>query len=77
MPYSIDFHLVEAIERYAPLSLDNDDLLGRVKSDHPTASPRDIARAALYATTDPAPSSEAMTVRLYDFALTVRRLAYA
>jgi hypothetical protein len=75
MPYSIDSDLVEAVERHANLSLNHDALLGRVRTEYPAASLRDIARAALYATTDPAPANEAMTVRLYDFALTVRRMA--
>jgi hypothetical protein len=75
MPYSIDSRLVEAVERYVSLSLSHEALLGRVKAECPTASLWDIARAALYATTNPTPTHEAVTVRLYDFALTVRRMA--
>jgi hypothetical protein len=75
MPFSIDHRLVEAVEGYAASSLNHDALLGRVKAEHSEASLRDIVRAALYATTNPAPANEAMTVRLYDFAVTVRRMA--
>ena len=75
MPYSIDQHLVETIERYAGVGVTHDALLGRVRANHPAASLRDIARAALYAATNSTPADEAMTVRLYDFALAVRRLA--
>ena len=75
MPYSIDYDLVEAVERYVPMSLSHDALLGNVRDVCPAASLREIARAALYATTNPAPANEAMTVRLYDFALTMQRMA--
>ena len=75
MPYSIDQHLVETIEQFAGLNLTHDGLLGRVSAHHPAATLRDIARAALYAAINPNPADEAMTVRLYDFALAVRRLA--
>jgi hypothetical protein len=74
MPYTIDQQLVETIEQYASVGLTHDGLLGRVSAHHPAATLRDIARAALYAVTNPAPANEALTVRLYHFALAVRRL---
>jgi hypothetical protein len=75
MPYSIDQHLVETIEQYASVSLTHNGLLGRVSAHHPAATLRDIARAALYAATNPTPVNETMPLRLDDFALAVRRLA--
>ena len=75
MPYSIDQQLVDAIERYADAGVTHDALLGRVRANRPAASLRDIARAALYAATNPTPANAAMIVRLYAFALAVRRVA--
>jgi hypothetical protein len=74
MPYSIDQQLVEIIERHASVGLTHDALLVRVSTSSPDATLRDIARAAFYATTNPAPANEAITIRLYDFAIAVRRL---
>jgi hypothetical protein len=74
MPYSIDQQLVEIIERHASVGSTHDALLVRVSKSAPDATLRDIARAAFYAATNPAPANEAMTARLYDFAITVRRL---
>jgi hypothetical protein len=74
VPYSIDYRLVEILVRHV-MSLNHDALLGSVRAECPAASLRDIARAALYATTNPTPANAAMTVRLYDFAISVRRMA--
>jgi hypothetical protein len=55
--------------------IDDGTRVERVSASSPDATLRDIARAALYAATNPTPANEAITARLYDFAIAVRRLA--
>lgn len=72
-PSTIDMQLVEAIEHHADDAIADNALLGRVMAECPSASLRDISRAALYAATDATRQDVGLTVRLYNFAMTIRR----
>jgi hypothetical protein len=74
-PFTISNQLIRAIERYADPNISDEILLEKVRAECPTASLREISRAALYATTDPFLANEAIIIRLFRFATTVRRMA--
>jgi hypothetical protein len=49
-------------------------LLARVQSEYPLASWSEIARAALYLATDPAPANLDTVTRLYSCSVKLRRM---
>jgi hypothetical protein len=53
--------------------MDGGTLLAAVRSQHPTAEPREIARAALYVATDPDPPSVDVSATLFNSAMELRR----
>ncbi len=74
-PVTIDAHLVEAVERHASASIHDKALLQHVATECPSASLREISRAALYAATDTSRQDVRVAARLYYFAAKVRRAA--
>jgi hypothetical protein len=72
---TIDMLLVKAIEHHADFCIADNALLDHVVAECPSASLRDISRAALYAATDATRQNVQITVRLYNFALNIRTLA--
>jgi hypothetical protein len=74
-PSTIDPGLIAAVEQYAMASADDHELLAHVTLRCPTASPRDIARAALYAATNPEPHHPDLSARLFHFGMNLSRVA--
>ena len=74
-PFTIDIQLLEAIEHHADASIADSALLGQVMAECPSASLREISRAALYAATDASRLDVRVTERLYNFAMAIRRAA--
>jgi hypothetical protein len=74
-PLTVDLQLLEAIENHADATIADHVLPDRVMAKCPLASLRDISHAALYAATDATRQDARITVRLYNFAMNVRRLA--
>jgi hypothetical protein len=72
-PFTIDMQLIEAIERYADLAVGDPVLLGQVVAECPSASLREISRAALFAATDASRTDIRVTERLFNFAMAVRK----
>jgi hypothetical protein len=62
------------LRKLAATPLGNDEMLRRVRERHPRTSLRDIVQAAMFVVTDPKHSRSSLTTRLYDFALSVRRV---
>jgi hypothetical protein len=61
------------LRKLAATPLGNDEMLRRVRERHPRTSLRNIVQAAMFIVTDPKQTSSS-TTRLYDFALSVRRV---
>jgi hypothetical protein len=74
-PFTIDMQLIEAIEHHADASIGDSALLGQVMAECPSASLREISRAALYAATDATRPDVRVTERLYNFAMSILRAA--
>ena len=74
-PFTIDHHLIAALEHHAHTGVVDEALLASVQSACPLASPKDIARAALYIATAPAPAIPAMNLHLYSFSIKLRQMA--
>jgi hypothetical protein len=74
-PLTVDLQLLEAIEHYADATIADHVLLDCVMAERPSASLWDISHAALYAATDATRRDTRITVRLYNFAMNVRRSA--
>jgi len=74
-PYTIDTKLVDTIERHITASTNDRALLGCVREECPSASLREISRAALYAATDTSREDVRVAARLYYFAVKVRQAA--
>jgi hypothetical protein len=73
-PFTIDHDLIAALEHHVYTGVVDEVLLARVQSDCPLASSNEIARAALYLATDPAPANLATVTRLYNFSFNLRRM---
>jgi hypothetical protein len=74
-PFTISKHVIQAVERHAHPTIRDEDLLEKVSAECPSASLREISRAALYVTTDPFPPDETVTPRLFDFAMNLLKVA--
>jgi hypothetical protein len=74
-PTTISRDLIEAIETHITPTIGDKDLLTKLVSTSRSASKREIARAALYASTDAFRRDVMVTKRLFDFAMSVRRSA--
>ena len=74
-PFTVDLHLLEAIEHHVDAAIADQVLLDRVLAECPSASFQDVSHAALYAATDATRQDVRTTVRLYNFAMNVRRWA--
>ena len=74
-PFTIDPQLLDAVERHVNASVDDRALLHQVAAACPSASLRDIARAAQYAATDTSREDARVAARLYYFAMSVRKAA--
>jgi hypothetical protein len=74
-PFTVDLHLIAALEHHAHTGIVDEVLLASVQSACPLASMKEIAPAALYIATDPAPASPAMATRLSSFSLKLRQMA--
>jgi hypothetical protein len=72
-PFTIDMQLIEAVERHADPAVEDTALLGQVLAECPSASLREISRAALFAATDASRSDVRVTERLFHFAMSVRK----
>jgi hypothetical protein len=75
MPITIRTDIIEAVQRHAGQSTGDQELLMQIEAACPTASLREIARAALYAATDPAPADPDLAVRLFHFGMSLRQAA--
>jgi hypothetical protein len=73
-PFTIDHGLIAALEHHVYAGVVDEVLLARVQSECPLASWNEIARAALYLATDPAPANPATVTRLYSFSIKLRRM---
>jgi hypothetical protein len=65
--------VIEVIERRANVTVGDAVLLGQVVAECPSASLREISRAALFAATDASRANVRVTERLFNFAMAVRR----
>ena len=72
-PVTIDTQLVKAVERHVNASIDDRALLQQVAMECPSASLREVSRAALYAATDASREDVRVAARLYYFAMNVRK----
>jgi hypothetical protein len=70
---TVSEQLVESLERHSAYLGDSADLLHAVRAECPSASTRDMVRAAFYAATDPYPADQQVTVRLFTLAMQLRR----
>ena len=66
--------VIPTLHVHADQEISNDEMLVRVQDRHPEVTLPEIVRGALYAVTDPAPSAQERVTRIYDFALTARRM---
>jgi hypothetical protein len=73
-PFTISRHVVQTVERHARPTIGDLELLEKVTAECPSASLREILRAALYVTTDPFPPDETVTPRLFDFAMNLLKV---
>jgi hypothetical protein len=74
-PITIDAQLVEVVEHHVNASVDDKALLQQVATACPSASLKEISRAALYAATDVSREDVRVSARLYYFTMNVRKAA--
>ena len=74
-PYTIDHTLIATLERHARAGWPDEVLLAHVQSEVPQAPRLEVARAALYIATDPAPAGSARAERMYSLSRKLRRAA--
>ena len=69
---TIDEQILEAVQRHVREARTSTEMLHEVRRERPEAAAKDVARAALYAATDPFPTDYTVIARLFEFGMELR-----
>ncbi|HEX2727206.1 MAG TPA: hypothetical protein VHN20_15410 [Beijerinckiaceae bacterium] len=72
--YNASRDVIPTLHHLAGQHISNDEMLERLKEEHPDATLPEIVNRAFYAVTDPDQPAGERINRIYDFALAARRL---